>query len=343
MIQKRAAVVPAAAAMALLVWKSEAVTAGAGQALALCRDVLIPATFPFMVLSAIGAEGVDGRAGGRKNRLAGLFGISGAGLPVVLLSLIGGYPVGAAMAGQCAARGKISPGEGARLCCFCFNAGPGFVVGAVGTALLGSPVTGAVLYAALCLASLTTGVLLGFFGKEKEMVPQPDGEDTVSLVQTLTRGVRLGSENMLQVAAWVVLFGALSGLVPPGLGQTAKGLLACLAEISGGMARAVRWLPLPAAAAFLSFGGLCTHCQVMSLVRGTGLTYRRFLMARCAAAGLAAAFAWGMFRLFPAAAVTRAMASTVNPVLSYAGVPTAVSLLFMCVIFVLGLDIREKV
>lgn len=339
---RNGAVMAAAVGMGLLSLQSGAVTAGAKQALYLCADVLIPATFPFMVLSAIGATGIGGAENRALKTAARLLGISGSGLPILFLSLIGGYPVGAATAAQCVAKGDLNPAEGRRLCYCCFNAGPAFVIGAVGTAMLGSPLTGAVLYGCLCLACLVTGRLLG--SKSKEEGPCPYAENgTVPLAQILTEGVRQGSENMLRVAAWVILFGALQGLLPEGLCTKAKGLLLCVAEISGGMGAMVKALPLPATAAFLSFGGLCTHCQVMSFSRPTGLRYSRFLLARLVTAGLAAAFAAIAFRLFPAAAAVTVSTVSATPVLSYAGIPTAVSLLFMCVIFVLGLDIGEKV
>jgi hypothetical protein len=70
---------------------------GAGKALMLCANTLIPSLFPFMVcinlLISCGAAGTLSRRLERFMRP--VFGVSGAGALPLVMGLIGGYPCGA--------------------------------------------------------------------------------------------------------------------------------------------------------------------------------------------------------------------------------------------------------
>ena len=83
---------------ALLLCYSQGSRDGAAQGVKLCLNVLAPSLFPFMAATNLFAQtGLCQKAGKRLNRFTrAVFGVSGATAPVLIMSLIGGYPVGAA-------------------------------------------------------------------------------------------------------------------------------------------------------------------------------------------------------------------------------------------------------
>ena len=89
-----------------------------------------------------------------------LFGLSGNCGPVILMSLIGGFPVGPHMAAELCKEQKISKKEAGLLCLFSINAGPAFVIGTVGYSMLGSIKAGVLLYTSMVISSVLLGLML---------------------------------------------------------------------------------------------------------------------------------------------------------------------------------------
>ena len=136
------------AVMAGLLAASETAAQAVREGLALCGGSVIPALFPFLVVSrlfvATGSAAVLGRLLAPLTRR--MLGISGPGGTAVLLGLLGGYPVGAQTAGELARTGAISRQEGQRLLLFCNNCGPAFALGVAGVGCFGSLRAGAWLW-----------------------------------------------------------------------------------------------------------------------------------------------------------------------------------------------------
>ena len=149
------------AGTALLIWP-QAPAAGVSRGLSICSSVIIPALFPFLVLSGfLVRSGLSAKMGRRLDRvtrfLFGLPGCCGAG---ILIGFIGGYPAGGVAVGELVERGDITREEGKRMLRFCVNGGPAFIISAVGAGLMGQPVYGFMLYGAHIAAALTLGLSL---------------------------------------------------------------------------------------------------------------------------------------------------------------------------------------
>lgn len=149
----------AGAGAALLAWPG-AVATGVSRGLSICSSVIIPSLFPFLVLAGfLVRSGVSQSLGRRLEKpTRKLFGLPGCCAAGILVGFIGGYPAGGVAVGQLVSQGDITPRQGRRMLRFCVNAGPAFVISAVGAGMLGSVRYGAVLFAAHIAASLLMGI-----------------------------------------------------------------------------------------------------------------------------------------------------------------------------------------
>ena len=148
-----------------LVW-SQGCKKGVEDALVLFLRVLTPSLFPFMALSALCVRtGLCAKLGRRLERPTRLlFGLNGVFAPVLLLSLTGGYPVGARAIAQLYEAGQIREKEAKHAALFCVCAGPGFVLSYIG-GLYGSQALGTVMLVAQILAVILSGIGLKFLLK----------------------------------------------------------------------------------------------------------------------------------------------------------------------------------
>ena len=96
-----------------------------------------------------------------------LFNVPGEGSFALLMGIISGYPTGAKIVADLKEKHICTDDECERLIAFTNNSGPLFIVGTVGTSLLGDTKTGFLLLFAHILACLTVGIVFRFWKAKK--------------------------------------------------------------------------------------------------------------------------------------------------------------------------------
>lgn len=325
----------------LLLLRPAALTAGVQTGLTACASTVIPSLFPFSVAAALAMQSSLPQPVLRvlaplMRRLRQ----PPESAAIVLLALLGGYPVGAQAIGSAVAGGRLTREQAARLQCVCVNAGFGFPINAVGAALLGTRSAGRLLFIAVTAAALLLlpACRLPLRGSPAQTRPIPP------LVQASPLESVAGSARaMLTVCGLVALFSGLGGALEScALPPAAVTALCCLTEVTTGCLRIAGRCPLPLLAAVIAFGGLCVHLQVAALAGPAAPPLPRFYSFRAAHAALAAAITAGLQRLFPQATAAIAAAG-VRPAATPHSVPAAVSLLFLIVLMILDLDRERKI
>lgn len=343
-----------AAAVALL-WNAKAVGGGMRQGLALCANVVIPSLFPFMALSGFVATSRVSLVLGRVLRPVTKYVLrlpDTAAAPL-LMGFIGGYPVGARTLGLLVRERRILPRTAGRMLCFCVNAGPPFLLAAVGAGMLGSLRLGALLLLAQVGSALVIGFVLGLFApREEAAAPTPQGFRPYSYC--FVQSVCDAASAMMPICAFVALFSALGALLTqsgapqalsaalggvfPSLGpDTVNALLLGLLEVTNGCSAAATagQSGLFAIAALISLSGVSVVFQVLAAVHGTEIPVRGFLLSRFAHGGLTLFLFGFLLRLFPQALAV--FGNAAQPMRAVSGnVGGSVSLLLMCAVFLLS-------
>lgn len=286
----------------LLILYGDAVREGVVSGLEACAQVIIPSLFLFMAVSGFIAQSRAGEVLSRPfsfltRRLLKLPECMGA---AVILSCIGGYPVGARTIASLLERGKIDRKTAERAICFCCNAGPSFVVTAVGARMLGSVRAGAVLLLAHLLSSLLLGVLYGI----REPVPRrsSSGQPALPPAEAFITGVNNATSGILTICAFVVFFSAfgqllkVSGITSAAAGWAARlfhspmitqeavsSVIIGLLEVTTGcLGASALPSPLPQLIIpfLLSFAGFSIIFQVRSILAPYQLRFTAFLWFR---------------------------------------------------------------
>ena len=78
---------------------------------------------------------------------------------IFLMSIISGYPVGAKMINEYYRMGLLTNDEANKLSTFCSTSGPLFIIGSVGTAMLGSAKLGYLLFLSHIIGTILNGVI----------------------------------------------------------------------------------------------------------------------------------------------------------------------------------------
>lgn len=330
-------------AAVLLAFPQQAV-AGAAEGLKLCAGVIIPSLFPFLVVSSFAAASSSCRVAMRflSPVMRHVFRLPAAAAPAVLFGLIGGYPVGCATAAQLYAQGEIDGEQAQRLTCFSLNAGPAFVITAVGSVMLGSVKAGVILFASCTVAAVLIGVALGFTAvKPEKALPV----QSVSLPdsQALVEAAEKAALSMMKICAWTVLFSCVGNILEGlGVGGNMLAALKCVFEVTGGCRAAAGRGNICVLAATLGWGGLCVSCQVMESVKKTGADMSVFFAFRALHAALAAVICGVLLHFFPIEiSVFSNTAAVTAGSFSYS-VPATAALMCLCTVLVIDLDRNKK-
>ena len=278
-------------------------------ALSLCAQTVVPSLFPFFVLSSLlvsggSADAVSALLGGV---MRPLFGLGGAGASALALGLLGGYPVGARTAAELYGAGALEKREAECLLGFCNNAGPGFILGICGGAVLHSPRAGLYLYLVHVASALLTGIpLCRDLPRRGAVYHKPaNAANAAPFASLFSAAVRGALTGILNVCAFVALFLVLLRLLAAALPAAVSvsplyPLLLGFVELTNGVtALSPTRGGFVLCAVLLAWGGLSVHAQTLSVLDGTALSTRFYWRGKMLQAALSAPLAYLVsFRLF---------------------------------------------
>ncbi len=254
----------------ILILDAKTALQGASDGVRLCIQALIPSLFPFFILSMLLTSSLMGQSIPFLSPIGRLCGMPKGSESMLLVGLLGGYPVGAQSVAQSFVSGQLSKADAHRLLGFCNNAGPAFLFGIVASRF--SSMTAVwVLWAIHILSALITGILLPGKSENCTVLQQ---KEPLTLSKALERSIKV----MGTVCGWVVLFRIMIAFFTrwflwlfPGWIQT---LLIGLTELTNGCYELgtieFDGLRFVIASGILSLGGLCVAMQTISVTGKLG-------------------------------------------------------------------------
>lgn len=323
----------------------EAVTCGVTEGLEVCVNVILPSLFPFIVLSAYIIKS------GALSFLYKLFYPVTkfilrqplCTVPAIIMGLTGGFPIGSKMAFLLLESGQITKNQAQRLCVFCVNGGPAFIITAIGVNMLGSAKAGAIIFASLCIASIILGFATSFFD-DKKQAEQHIENSAQSPLAALSSAVSDGIQSILSICAWVVLFGGITECIKSsGISNGAYTGIVSVLEVTKGCSLIAGKMGLPVIASVIGFGGFCVHCQVYSYIKATGLKYIHFFVGRAICAALSAVICHILLLIFPVDITTAVMSGDITPAAFSVSAPAFIALAIMCIVMIFDIDSKKKV
>lgn len=315
-------------------------TQGVKNAMYICKDILIPSMFPFLIMSKFASHSrvsevfawIFGKA------CKAIFHLPENCAAVIIMSMTCGYPTGASMVGTMLDNDIIDVKTAKRLMKFSYNPGIPFCVVAVGKIMLSNEKIGWMIYACACLACISVAVIDGFFHRKDELV-ENQAPTYLPMSQAIINGVNDAAQAMLAICTYVVIFSCIFSL----LGNfDGKQYIMPLFEITAGTALCAGKIPLELMTVYIVFGGLCIHMQVFDTVIKSGHTFLSFLQYRAVCALLSGLFFTILIKLFPQS--QDVFSNITQTSHSFASISTAasVSMIIMCVVMIFDIDAKRK-
>lgn len=273
------------AVMVFVAIRSDAVMDSVKDSLIICFSAIIPALFPFMVLSSMFVSLSSDSSFGYIGKLfSRLFGISPCAVSALICGILCGYPIGAKCTAQLMDTKKITKSEAESLIAYSNNSGPLFVIGSVGIGILHSVKAGVFLYIIQLTASLVAGILL----KGTNCISAKSLPTNSKQRITLTTAICDSVFSVLKVCGFVVFFGVINSLLKPVINFFPSALscvISSLTEVTCGINYISQNIPnisskIPFVAFALGWSGLSVHMQVKSIVSAFGINMKKYYITR---------------------------------------------------------------
>jgi hypothetical protein len=307
---------------------------GAYNGLILAENTIIPSLLPLLIIFLLIVKT------GARDVLAKLFGfisvrifnLPKATFPAIFLGLIGGYPTGALLTYELYKSDEIDTNQAKSMLCFNFCGGCGFIITAVGSGILQSTKAGLILFFSNVISNIFIGFALSFKSKRIDNSFY-SFRDCLPFSTALTSAVDSAIKSVLNITAFIILFSAIDNIfkIPK--------LIMPLIEITNGVCSA-NTFSLPQMSAYLAFGGLCIHMQVLPTILQCKAKYIDFLLSRIISAVLSYCITKLLLTIFPVE--ISVFSNTSQRVAVFSSVNLGLSFLLILGCFVLVLDINSR-
>lgn len=257
-----------------------------------CTSVLIPSLFIFMVIAPYVANSNvnDVVAKILKNPMTKLFKLPPMSTGAILLSIIGGYPVGAGCVANLYSNKAINKAEAKKLSMIAFCSGPGFVINYVGCALLNSKQAGIILFVSQLVAYFTTMIVCcAVYKSEYDFNCKISYHNNKA---NIVNAVADGTKATVNMCAMVILFSALISICDCVFKDYQKlcDFVCALLEVTTACSRLKDAYSLVTLSFIIGFGGLCVHFQIFCALKDIGINKMLFFLFRIMQ-GITSAFA----------------------------------------------------
>lgn len=263
--------IPAALGLLVLIFDGALALEGARNGIDLCIRTVIPALFPFLVLSIVLTRSLSETRSPPVEFLSGILSLPHCAGPVLIPAFLGGYPVGAKCVADLYRRNGIQRAEAERMLAFCSNAGPSFLFGMTSGFFPESKQVWLLWFIQIAAAFLTAAVIPAPPHHPSDPNKAKAQEADILLSAARAMGI---------ICCWVILFRILITFLErwflwllPAWAQIAlMGFLELTNGCCGLALIADERLRFVVCSCMLAFGGICVLLQTASVTKGLSLS-----------------------------------------------------------------------
>lgn len=295
------------------------VVLGVKNGINLSLNIIIPSILPFTILSLMFLN-----SGG----LYYLSKIIGPKLSIWFISSVGGYPAGALILNEL--RQNNDENFLKKSVIYSVNAGPSFVIAAVGMNIFGNKIIGLILLISHLFISLI--FCLSTKNSNKIILKKPPVLPPFNLFfSSLEKGL-LSIAKICITVIFTTCFFEIFKLIEP------LKYLSLIFEVTVGINECGKNLYV--AAFLISFSGLSVIMQVKMILKDL-ISLKTLILQRFLHGALATLLVWLIFKFFPISEQTISNGVLFDIQTNYISVSSGIALIFMCIVFI-GAILRQK-
>lgn len=324
----------------LIIIKPDLCRQGALGGLLLCGRVIIPSLFPFtMCVLFIMKSGILRKLGFLNFFTKKLFGLDFELFSLMLLSLIGGYPVGAKLLNTAVAEKKLSPKKAGIMLNYCINAGPAFIITAVGSGIIGSQMLGNILLISHISSSVILCLISRFFGTEEENTPLKPADIKINPADNFVLSASDAASSVFSICCFVILFSSINSYITYFSREiTALRFAAYLSEVTNAVTLTGNIYLI---SFLLGFSGISVWCQILAVGKNIKIKFPLFVLFRILHGILSSSLTYLIIKLTGIAVPTLSNGKSFSFTALYSTPALGISMLIMGIILIISLATKK--
>ncbi len=251
---------------------------GVSQGLITSTSVIIPSLFPFLVcIFFLMKNRINIKSNFVNKVLYKLFGHNFNLFFVFVLSMIGGYAVGAALINEMYNQKIINNKTADILLTYCVNAGPAFIVIIVGGAF-GSRVIGIILLLSHIMSSIISALLLSKQLKKEKIYQKPIKNNSNSFTTIFIESVAAACDSIIKICSFVIVFSVINSYLDYFfINMPILKYITLFTEVTSAVTKCKN---IYLVSFLLGFSGLSIWCQVLSICTNRKTNLIQFIFGR---------------------------------------------------------------
>lgn len=321
-------------AVSVLLIFSDICKNGIERGMLICGNVIIPSLFPFTVCILI----IVNIKLTLKNRFVSkilkfVFGQNFDMFCVMIFSFVGGYPIGSKLIDELYSQNKINKKTANLMQMYCVNAGPAFIITAVGKGIFNSKDLGIVLFLSHITASIIIAILLSPFAKKELNENYTEKENTKNFSALFVNAVSDASSAVMNICCYVLLFSVINSLVVYFFGNTPilKNII-FFTEVTSGITYTKNIFFI---SFLLGFSGISIWCQILTLSKKAKPDFKLFVFGRILHGTISLCLTYIILKLFKIEQSTVSNNSLLGRKMFYNGAMLSISLAIMIIVLLI--------
>ncbi len=280
----------------LIIFFSEISASGIKKGIIISANIIIPSLFPFTVFVLIILKsGFTVKNKFLNNIIYKIFGLNFEMFFVFILSLIGGYPIGAKLIAELYHNKKLNKKSANIMLMYCVNAGPAFIISAIGIGLFKSNTVGIILLVSHLLSSLIAVVILSKNIKGKIATQNFKGNVT-SVSKIFVDSITDAARSMLQICSFIVFFSAIAAYFEYFLTNVPIiNKISYFLEVTTAVTKTDNIIFV---SFLLGFSGISIWFQIFAITKEIGVTYYQFIFGRILHGGISSVICYIILYVF---------------------------------------------
>ncbi len=297
----------------------------------LCGNVIIPSIYPFtFCVLFINRSNAANILKPLEPIIKRLFGLNYYEFSIFLLSLIGGYPLGARLLNESKSH------NAATMINYCINAGPAFIILAVGKGVFKNVTVGWVLF----LSHILSSILIALFLHKKAVYEPPQHKKvSLNIVENFVTSASNAADTVIKICALVILFSCIGGYIEHfSTYLSPLSYLGLLCEVTNAVFKCNNALVV---SFLLGFSGFSIWAQIFSLIKGIKINYIKFIFFRLLHGALSSLLTLIALKVLKISASTLSNNISFNYKMFISTPVVALSLIIMGIVLIISLSDKK--
>lgn len=277
------------------------------EGISLWAACVLPALFPYFFITAIVTKLSSPKKMGRilAPLTKTLFNTGGVTGYAFLISVVSGYPIGAAVTCELKKNNLLSDAEAVRCSAVCSTSSPMFLTGSVGAIMFGDKTFGLRLFLCHLISAVINGFIFSFYKRKEKPYSSTAAPYGAHVDGLLYEGVYSSVISVLTVGGMITLFYLIThlllayGILNPAIYLVEKitgdarlsvGIVSGLFECTTGLKQiascGITFFTLPTVAAVCGFGGVSVILQSTAYLKKTKIKVAPFVLSKLSGAAV---------------------------------------------------------